>query len=107
MSRNEGIFIRRVMAYHVRFGTSCVVVLATTIAAAQPAIERNVIFGMYSGTALLMDVYKPVKSNHRAVVVIPGSAWYMPQRYDATALTDKPDIAEFSRKLASNGSPYS
>ena len=38
---------------------------------AQPA-ESNVIFGSYSGLALLMDVYKPASSNGYGIVVIPG-----------------------------------
>jgi len=36
---------------------------------------ENVVYGMVSGTALLMDVYKPTKSNHKAIIYIIGSAW--------------------------------
>jgi acetyl esterase/lipase len=43
---------------------------------------------MYSGAALLMDVYHPVQSNRLGVIIIGGSGFYMPQRYDAQALKD-------------------
>lgn len=36
---------------------------------------ENVIYGMVSGSALLMDIYQPSKSNHKAIVYIIGSAW--------------------------------
>ena len=85
--------------------------LVVILAAAAPsegvgrsaATEQNVIYGMYSGTALLMDVYKPSESNRRAVIAIMGSGWYMPQRYDAPSVKDKPEVIEFSKKLASKG----
>lgn len=37
--------------------------------------EANVIYGMYSGLALLMDVYRPARANGYGVVFIPGSGW--------------------------------
>jgi acetyl esterase/lipase len=43
---------------------------------------------MYSGTALLMDVYRPAQSNGLGLILIGGSGWYMPQRYDAPSLKD-------------------
>ena len=39
---------------------------------AQPT-ESNVVFGTYSGLALLMDVYKPASPNGYGIVVIPGA----------------------------------
>jgi hypothetical protein len=33
----------------------------------------KIVYGMYSGLALLMDVYYPEKPNRYGVVVIPGS----------------------------------
>lgn len=58
---------------------------------------ENIVYGMVSGTALLMDAYLPLKSNHKAVIFIPGSAWGFPYptNYDQTPL--KEDI-----KLDSN-----
>ena len=81
----------------------CLVLLAATLVAAQPPVEKNVVYGMYSGTALLMDVYKPSKSNHRAVIAIMGSAWYAPQRYDAPPLKEMPEVVAFAQNLVSKG----
>ena len=39
------------------------VFLLSTIALAQSRVERNIVYGMYSGTALLMDVHYPVNAN--------------------------------------------
>lgn len=65
---------------------------------------------MVSGTALLMDVYVPVKSIHKAIIFIPGSAWgfVYPGHYDQTPLKDdiKLDsnyIGKCERSLVENG----
>jgi hypothetical protein len=42
---------------------------------AQLRVDKNVVYGMYSGLALLMDVYHPEKPNGYGVIVIPGSGW--------------------------------
>ena len=68
-----------------------------------PGVERNVVYGMYSGAALLLDVYRPARSNRRAVIAIHGSGWYTPQRYDSPALKDWPQVVEVAQKLASAG----
>ncbi len=50
----------------------------------------NVIYGMHSGLALLMDVYQPENSNGYGVIVIPGSGWHQLLSYDAKPLNDSP-----------------
>ncbi|MGV3528667.1 MAG: alpha/beta fold hydrolase [Flavisolibacter sp.] len=57
---------------------------------AQDTKEENVVYGMVSGTALLMDVYKPAKPNHRAIIYIVGSAWGLgyAKNYDQVPLKD-------------------
>jgi acetyl esterase/lipase len=50
-------------------------------------ISKNIVFGMYSGLALLMDAHHPAHSNGYAIVVVPGSGWTSKQTYDAPALT--------------------
>lgn len=37
--------------------------------------HENVIYGMVSGAALLMDIYQPENSNHKGIIVIPGSGY--------------------------------
>jgi acetyl esterase/lipase len=53
-----------------------------------PRIDRNVIYGMYSGFALLMDVWRPERPNGYGVVFIAGSGWQAPMTYDATPLKE-------------------
>lgn len=52
----------------------------------QEKVESNVIFGMYSGLALLMDVRYPDSPNGYGIVVIKGSAWHTGLGYDAHQL---------------------
>ena len=54
--------------------------------AAQARVEENVVYGMRSGLALLMDVHYPERSNGHAVVFIPGSGWHAPLEYNAEPL---------------------
>jgi acetyl esterase/lipase len=80
---------------------------ATRLEAASPepagSVDRNVIFGMYSGLGLVMDVYRPARPNGAAIVAIQGSAWYQPMRYDATPLTARAGVQAYARHLSSAG----
>lgn len=58
--------------------------LAPAFAAEQ--VERNIVYGMYFGGALLMDVYYPASSNGHGIVFIPGSGWHAPFDYSAQEL---------------------
>ena len=49
-------------------------------------VERNVVYGMYSGLALLMDVYRPDQPNGYGIVHISGSGWSAPLGLDARPL---------------------
>ena len=49
-------------------------------------IEQNVVYGMYSGLALLLDVHRPAAPNGYGVIFISGSGWQAPTTYDATPL---------------------
>ena len=63
-------------------------------AAAQPTkpladgarVEPNVIYGMYSGLALLLDVHRPATPNGYGVIFVSGSGWQAPIEYGATPL---------------------
>ncbi|HMJ87612.1 MAG TPA: hypothetical protein VK504_30750, partial [Vicinamibacterales bacterium] len=41
-------------------------------AAAQGRVEKNVVYGMYSGSALLLDVHYPAQPNGFGIVFIAG-----------------------------------
>ena len=49
-------------------------------------MQSNVIYGMHSGLALLMDVYEPEEPNGYGVIFISGSGWSAPLGLDATPL---------------------
>ncbi len=59
---------------------------AASSAHAQGRVESNVIYGMYSGLALLMDVHTPAEPNGYGLVLIPGSAWQAPLSFEAEPL---------------------
>jgi len=65
------------------------IVLGVNPAAAEARVEKNVIYGMYSGLALLLDVHHPEKSNGRGIVFISGSGWTTPLAYGAPPLKEQ------------------
>jgi acetyl esterase/lipase len=66
--------------------------LATSSFAAAPrtpAVERNVVYGMYSGLGLLLDVHRPAKPNGFGVIFISGSGWQASTEYGAAPLKEQ------------------
>ena len=61
-------------------------------AAAQPRVEKNVVYGMYSGSALLLDIHYPARPNGFGIVFIAGSGWSAPLGYSATPLKESPQV---------------
>jgi acetyl esterase/lipase len=51
-------------------------------------LDRNVVYGMVSGAALLLDVYRPAKPNGFGVVFIAGSGFQADPRYGARPLKE-------------------
>jgi acetyl esterase/lipase len=66
-----------------------IVLAGTPHAPAQAGVEKNVVYGMYSGLALLMDVHRPEKPNGRGVVFVAGSGWHAPLGYGAIGLKEQ------------------
>ena len=54
-------------------------------AAAQARVEKNVVYGMYSGAALLLDIHYPARPNGFGIVFIAGSGWNARLGYSAVA----------------------
>ena len=74
--------------------TVLIVILPTLRLAAQPElhaakVDRNVVFGMYSGLALLMDVYYPENPNGYGIIQISGSSWSRSLSLDASMINHK------------------
>ena len=78
----------------VRLGVVLCAGVLSFNAAAQTAIEKNVVYGMYSGLALLMDVHRPDEPNGYGLIYINGSAWRAPLSLDSNALKDAMDRPE-------------
>jgi acetyl esterase/lipase len=77
-------------------------VVATT--AAEPfVIESNIVYGMYSGAALLMDAYKPAQPNGYGIVFISGSGWTTPLGYNAPELKSNGQSKQYANALANAG----
>jgi acetyl esterase/lipase len=64
----------------------------SSLAADGVQVDRNVIFGMYGGLALLMDVYRPAKPNGFGAIYIEGSGWTMPAGYGTPPLKNSSRI---------------
>jgi acetyl esterase/lipase len=68
--------------------------LALMTAAAQPVWaqskqELNVIYGMHSGSALLLDVFYPDDPNGFGILYIGGTGWHLPVAYDGIGQKDR------------------
>ena len=70
---------------------------------AQARVEKNIVYGMYSGLGLLMDVYRPAQPNGVAIVAISGSGWYSPMRYDASQLKASREVTSHAERFAAAG----
>ncbi|MFL2920817.1 MAG: prolyl oligopeptidase family serine peptidase [Limisphaerales bacterium] len=65
--------------------------------------DRHVVYGNYSGLALLMDVYYPKKPNGYGVVQISGSGFTRPLSLDAALLSDWRAVKFHSEPLLDAG----
>jgi hypothetical protein len=82
----------------------CVSVFLTpAFAQSSSRIERNVVYGMYSGLSLLMDVHYPLKANGRGIIFIAGSAFYAQLGYADTPLKDTRQVHMYAKPLLEAG----
>ena len=82
--------------------------LTPFVASAQPdlgasRVDRNVVYGMYSGLALLLDVYYPENANGYAVIHISGSGWARPLGLDAKMLNHQAHVGIEGKALVAAG----
>ena len=66
-------------------------------------IDKNIVYGMYSGLALTMDVYHPKEPNGHGVIFISGSGWTRELSLDATPLTETGQEEIYAVPLAEAG----
>ena len=79
-----------------------IVLAGTGHAFAQARVDKNVVYGMYSGLALLMDVHRPEKPNGHGVIFVGGSGWHAPLGYNAPGLKEQ-QIAAWAPPLLQAG----
>jgi acetyl esterase/lipase len=72
-------------------------------AAAQARVDRNVVYGMHAGTALLLDVHVPARPNGFGIVFIAGSGWRASLDYSAPPLKESPQVEQFAPSLLQAG----
>jgi acetyl esterase/lipase len=80
-----------------------VCLLVPAAVSAQARIEKNVVYGMHSGLALLMDVHRPETTNGLGIIFISGSGWQAPLGYDAAGLKDDVRNAPWTSSLLRAG----
>ena len=72
-------------------------------AAAEVRLESNVVYGMVSGTALLLEIYHPQTSNGRGIVWVNGNAWATDPDYGGGGLKDGRLTRAWAIPLAEQG----
>ncbi len=83
-------------SYH--FTTVFILLLIPQTLQAQARVESNVVYGMYSGLALLMDVHYPSEPNGYGIIFITGSGWHAPLSLDAKPLKQGVERSQLGAK---------
>jgi len=76
---------------------------SSLLAADQFTVQSNVVYGMYSGAALLVDVYKPTSPNGYGIIYVSGSGWTTPLAYNAPELKSNGQSKQYATALANAG----
>ena len=81
---------------------SALIFLGTSISFAEERIEKNILVGMVSGLALVMDVHYPENPNGYGIIHISGSGWSRFLSYDAQQLSES-QVGIFGAPLVEQG----
>lgn len=79
------------------------VLFVTAGSAADPGVQENVVYGMYSGAALLMDVHRPASGNGYGIIYVSGSGWTTPMAYSAPPLKSNGQSLQYAKPLVAAG----
>ena len=74
---STGELVRRRLRVSCLFAAIGLLTMPDAISA-QARVEKNVVYGMYSGLGLLMDVYRPAQPNGIAIVAIQAAGGIRP-----------------------------
>ena len=85
-----------------------VLIFSPLIILAQPnigakMIDKNIVYGMYSGLALLMDIHYPTSSNGIGLIHVSGSGFNRPLSLNAKQLNHQGHVKIECEKLLENG----
>ncbi len=83
--------------------TGLSLLIAVCACAADSTVQSNVVYGMYSGTALLLDVHRPANPNRYGIILISGSGWTAPMAYSAPPLKSNDQSLLYTRPLVAAG----
>ncbi|MCC6393429.1 MAG: alpha/beta hydrolase [Bryobacterales bacterium] len=79
------------------------ILLAAAALAGDGSVQSNVVYGMYSGAALLMDVHRPANPNGYGIVYVSGSGWTSPLAYSAAGLKSNAQSLQYAKPLVEAG----
>ena len=77
--------------------------LAGSLFGAGARLQSNVVYGMYSGLALLMDVHYPEKPKGVGILFISGSGWHAPLALGAPQLKARDAVEKYASALTNAG----
>ena len=77
--------------------------IAATALAAEGTVQSNVVYGMYSGAALLLDVHHPATPNGYGIIFISGSGWTTPMAYSSWELKSNGQSMLYTKPLVAAG----
>lgn len=79
------------------------VLVAACAFAADATVQSNVVYGMYSGAALLLDVHRPANPNGYGIVYVSGSGWTSPMAYSSWELKSNAQSLQYTKPLVEAG----
>ncbi len=79
------------------------ILLAACAFAGEPSVQPNVVYGMYSGAALLMDVHRPANPNGYGIIFVSGSGWTAAMAYSAEPLKSNSQSLLYAKPLVAAG----
>ena len=76
--------------------------ISASASLADARVEKNILVGMVSGLALLMDVHHPQNPNGFGIIHVSGSGWTRPLSFDAQPLSES-QVEIFGAPLVEKG----
>lgn len=87
-----------------RMAAICLLALTCLVPVSAGArVDANIVYGMYSGLALLMDVYYPEKPNRYGIVHITGTGWHDALAYNAAPPKESEQVRIYGSPLVTAG----